>query len=195
MSTIDWSKAPKGATHYQPKRHDVGAPDMWCAAYWRLEGEVGVEAWQVDDETGGLTLFSRPTWMKETADLLIRRPWSGEGLPPVGAELEAGFACEEFHTWHKGVCVAVGEDPEGREEFCVVKFGGKIAMYTAEGQRMRPARTPEQIAAEEREKARDEVLNAMAEKMAIEKNETLWQHRLQVVGEMLDMGYRKQVMP
>ena len=193
MITIDWSKAPEGATHYQPKRLDVGAPDMWCAVYWRLEDGIGVEAWQVDDETGDLTLFSRPTWMKETADLLIRRPWAGEGLPPVGADIEVRYAIEEFSVWHKATCAAIGHSPEG-EQICVTRSEtGVVAVYRT-GTHIRPARTTEQIAAEEREKARDEVLNAMAQNMALEKNETLWQHRLLVVGEMLDMGYRKQVM-
>lgn len=111
----------------------------------------------------------------------IARPtsWTGEGLPPVGTELEAGFACEEFETWHKGVCVAVGEDPEGREEFCVVKFGTKLAMYTDEGRRMRPIRTPEQVAADERTRAIDELVKVTC----INRGEA---------GRIYDAGYRKQ---
>lgn len=92
---------------------------------------------------------------REALDAALAPPpaWTGEGLPPVGTELECGLACEGFKTWHKGVCVAIGIDPEDRDEICVVKIGDKIAMYTTYGGRMRPILTPEQIAAEERENA------------------------------------------
>ena len=73
VARIDWSKAPDGVTHYQPKRQDPGAPDMWCAVFWRLEGGIGVEAWQVSDDDGSLLHFPQPTWMSENHELLIAR--------------------------------------------------------------------------------------------------------------------------
>lgn len=54
------------------------------------------------------------------------------------------------------------------------------------------ANTPEQIAAEEREKQRDYALNWMtAHGSAKGENEAMWQQRLLVVREMLDMDYRR----
>jgi hypothetical protein len=46
---------------------------MWCAVFWRLEGGIGVEAWQVSDDDGSLLHFPRPTWMPENHELLIAR--------------------------------------------------------------------------------------------------------------------------
>jgi len=173
MSNIDWSKAPEGATHCSREGsafHDFsnGGHRHWLCGEW-VRHAYPFEAYDTPGE-------------------LVARPWSGEGLPPVGAELEAGFACEDFAIWHKGVCVAVGEDPEGREEFCVVKFGNKIAMYRDEGRRMRPARTPEQIAAEERERGISQVLadfeytvGPCTHKLARSQAERIY-----------DAGYRKQ---
>ncbi|MBB3017670.1 hypothetical protein FHR70_000710 [Microvirga lupini] len=128
--------------------------------------------------------------------LWIPRPvkWNGEGLPPVGAELECGFACEGFKAWHKGVCVAIGIDPEDREEICVVKSGEKIAMYTTYGGRMRPIRTAEQIAAEER----NERIAAMCK--LVQAHPTYPVHNLDIshsaamrltVEALHDAGYRR----
>ncbi|QDR69269.1 MULTISPECIES: hypothetical protein [Pseudomonas] len=108
--------------------------------------------------------------------------WNGEGLPPVGTLVEASFACEDFEKWHDGVCVAVGEDPEGREEFCVVQCGKKIAMYRDEAKRVRPRRSPEQIAADERTKAIHELVKVTC----ISRGEA---------ARIYDAGYRKQVAP
>jgi hypothetical protein len=184
MNDIDWSKAPADATHYQPEN------DHLRAAWIKIEGGkykfrmMGQNSWATYD---GPAIFM--------ANLLPRPTiWTGEGLPPVGTSLEAGFACEEFATWHKGVCIAVGEDPEGREDFCVVQFGRKIAMYSAEGKRMRPIRTAEQIAADKR---LHEIRNALT---AIKAGQSSFPNdiargniTIAVVEAMIDAGYRKQV--
>ncbi|MHC8403626.1 hypothetical protein [Pseudomonas sp. TMB3-21] len=169
---IDWSKAPHWA-----KRHGFNSFNQ---AAW-----IGEKNYQYVEDIG-IWEFGTTGYELSAFHGLTERPvvWTGEGLPPVGTELEAGFACEEFEMWHKGVCVAVGEDPEGREEFCVVKFGNKLAMYTDEGRRMRPIRTPERIAADEREAACRQLLkdcyqdeNAFA---------------LIQAGRLYDAGWRKQ---
>jgi hypothetical protein len=199
MSTIDWSKAPEGTTHFGPK-HD------FLVENWFKRDECGWSIWECARWAacrGGLQKLREDTMVRRPP----QKPWAVEGLPPVGTvcEFAGGTPCPEdpFDKDLKvGMKVTIiahfkcGDftlaaftfDPKNQDRGMVQVEQGNFGCF-------RPIRTPEQIAAEEREKARDEVLNAMAEKMAIEKNETLWQHRLQVVGEMLDMGYRKQVMP
>ncbi|MFJ2456393.1 hypothetical protein ACIOWK_32615 [Pseudomonas protegens] len=144
---IDWREAPAHATHWCPGNAKIEA------GWVHYSGGQRGEFYSCYANKGLEHIPDFPEWRKSR---LIPRPseatWTGEGLPPVGAALEAGFACEGFKIWHRGVCVAVGEDPEGREDFCVVQFGKKLAQYSVEGRRMRPIRTPEQIAAEEREK-------------------------------------------
>lgn len=92
--SIDWSKAPDGATHYAPKLEEN---DFWCSVFWRMENGVGVEAWSIDNRTGELHHFNRPTWIETTAKRLVPRPaacahasttWDGQGLPPVGTVCE-----------------------------------------------------------------------------------------------------------
>lgn len=110
---------------------------------------------------------------------VARIEWDGEGLPP------AGTACDIRQTtlpneWVSATVLFVGDR--------------RVFYRTADGDEMsrpikfllfRKIRTPEQIAADEREKARDEVLNLMAQNAGLE-NEELWQLRLKIVGEMLD---------
>lgn len=144
MSQIDWSKAPEGATHFTPK---IDGSGIWCDVFWRIDGYVATEAWQVRPE-GGLDHYSYPTGFD--ASRAIPRPvvWDGTGLPPVGAACECQYAVEHYEAWHAGECIARGLSPEG-EEICVIKSQNTIACYRS-GKHIRPIRTPEQIAAEER---------------------------------------------
>ena len=180
VAVIDFRKAPAGATHYANGywyRQDEKAY-VWTRCGWEFY------CTNLFDHDLADELISVPVVPAQPVDTVEPAVWDGEGLPPVGTELEAGFACEEFETWHKGVCVAVGEDPEGREEFCVVKFGDKIAMYTDEGGRMRPIRTPEQIAADERKVAIEQMI-------LIDEKGSL--SRTHFCGLLYDAGFRKQV--
>lgn len=168
------------------------ADDHATAIVTRAEWQAAVDALKAKDHQDATTWMLDSGWLKPLARYSIRSEvaactdkapeWNGEGLPPVGALIEASFACEDFEIWHDGVCVAVGEDPEGREEFCVAQCGRKIAMYRDEGKRIRPRRTPEQIAAEEREKA-------IAEMTSGHSNEILNNWAEYVYDQL---GYRKQ---
>lgn len=150
MSQVDWSKAPEGATHYIPAMHFP-----WC------KGGAGIwEFWNGSDwqscEPSRVALAS-----------MIERPstWNGEGLPPVGAvcEFAGGTRCQEDPF-----------DPdlmEGMEVTIIAHFkdgDSDVAAFTFNPRNLsrgnavveqgmhgcfRPIRTPEQIAAEEREKA------------------------------------------
>lgn len=180
MSQVDWSKAPEGATHYAPKIEDN---DMWCAVFWRVVDRIGVEAWQVDDHTGRLNHCRHPTWIPETFNRLIPRPteWPVTGLPP------AGTVCEVLHSGH-----------DTWTQHRINYIGGELGMVVFQGKasdefacpvrscQFRPIRTPEQIAAEEREKAIAEMLTSTncSGRPWIEK-----------FGELYDAGWRKADAP
>lgn len=145
MSDIDWSKAPAEATHYGPKREDN---DMWCAVFWTVVNGIGIKAWQIDNKTGDLTQYSKPTWCPEDLHRLIPRPtvWTGEGLPPVGTVCELHISNDNWQT-----CEVIAMDAQDGEPVSVVRYGG--GYYGASAKDVRPIRSPEQIAAEEREDA------------------------------------------
>lgn len=131
MSTeIDWSKAPEGATH-------------------RVSGFI--DEWRKADGCNWLAWYEGK-WLpliKPTPSEYIPRPaeypWSGEGLPPVGAVCECqmrGYG----DVWQKVIVLAhhnghawvTGDD--SKHCFTVPPHG-----------KFRPIKTPEQVAAEERE--------------------------------------------
>ena len=167
MSEIDWSKAPEGATHYSCVN------DM----FYIFIGPHSGKYWSV----------SRQDWMaagriKESGHM-SKRPstaWSGEGLPPVGIDIEFKSSGGE---WLVGQYIG--------------QFNGKIIAgchatgvvgYLQSGE-MRPIRTPEQIAADEREAA----VAAMLELDPYQPNTTLgMMSRADFCRTLHDAGYRKQ---
>lgn len=165
MSNVDWSKAPEGATHWMPESHE------WQEGFWKREGEVNYFFEGGEWACSGARPFGHPA--------LVKRPaapqWNGEGLPPVGAAVE----------WFSPVYGWLG----GR----VVGHDGAVAVishndgYTGcHPHGVRPIRTPEQLAAEAREKAINEMRH-IAEHDA--------HSRAVDYGALYDAGYRKQDQP
>lgn len=176
---IDWSKAPEDATH-------AGIFKGKFSCWYKLGSGW---AWEY---MSGLSF----SWEKVSGNLpasdLIERPkkqeaWDGEGLPPVG------MVCE-YQTW-------INREWK-QTKILAHHLGFAVHSWSVDGDDMevdasppqdfRSVRAPEQLAEEERDKARTEVLNAMTSKTMGFETEDQWQQRMKVVGEMLDMGYRKQ---
>lgn len=131
---IDWSKAPEGATHYGPET------DVYAASWFKKENgdwcswlEHIDDRWEVDIDV--------PSSYEKA---MVKRPdeWSGEGLPPVGTVCDA-LVCG---GWKE--CLVIYHDPNN-EDMAAVTYSGML-MWSSE---FRPTKTPEQIAAEEREQA------------------------------------------
>lgn len=106
MSEIDWSKAPEGATHFDPN-DDVGLPWMRLQqGRWRAFDEE-YQCWTAPmDEDDS---FIR----NNDGAQCIPRPsqWRGpeDGLPPVGTVCEAKYA----EDWHRCTVVAHLKDHRG----------------------------------------------------------------------------------
>lgn len=177
MSEIDWSKV-EGAQYWGP------GCAAYCEAFYKKEGDEWFYACEYKDwEWGSLEREPGPDRMK----ILIPRPsaWSGDGLPPVGAVCEInGTVLQELRgeqpTWREveiiahtnfgGGDVAVGRDME------------KATLGWGIARSFRPIRTPEQIAAEEREAAVREMLGLFG---GTDSRDTYLMQRL------YDAGYRK----
>ncbi|HEJ9706865.1 TPA: hypothetical protein SMN51_003691 [Pseudomonas aeruginosa] len=146
--SIDWSKAPDGATHAGiiPSRNT----NVWYRDIDPVRGRYEYfslmdESWHI---SGGSPLaqelIPRPA---ESAPAALT--WDGQGLPPVGT------VCEYRHMiW-----------PEYRpceiryisEESLVAYDDAQEQFYRTCDMLFRPIRTPEQIAAEERSKECDRI--------------------------------------
>ncbi|BCP56265.1 hypothetical protein K32_48820 [Kaistia sp. 32K] len=152
-AAVDWSEAPEGATHYC---------NGWLWPWLRLRDGV----LQFHHFTAGWTilLLLEGESLADIISRTVERPttpaaWNGEGLPPVGT------ACE-YHMgnkWRRVVIAAHVKQPAGKA--AVFEFiDGNDWSSSPSPTRFRPIRTPEQIAAEEREDAIRKITHLLGEK-------------------------------
>ena len=194
MNTIDWSKAPKNATHALMLGDQI---EFAWAKYPEGGGHASFHATYDNDASRTDFYMERSGWKivscRGTFPPIHSIPhWDGSGLPPVGAVCEHQ-PYEDKQDWHKveiiahkntGLPVAVFWDEANK----------KATDSSLEA--FRPIRTPEQIAADER---LHEIRNALTTIKAGQKqfpNDLVRGNiTLSVVEAMIDAGYRKQVQP
>jgi hypothetical protein len=142
MKEIDWSKAPEGATHAGRARNGL---ICWykifeTGDYFFYYEDPGCdfEGWDSGDGSGPchLPLIPRPC----TA-------WNGQGLPPVGTVCEIQQEFWSDANWQK-VTIKYAST-----EYFITEDGAGEQHWHARSVQFRPIRTPEQVAAYEREAA------------------------------------------
>ena len=151
MTQIDWDKAPEGATHSNRDGtafHDFsnGGHRHWLISEW--------------------VYLARPFEAYDTPGELVARPWTGEGRPSLGSICILSGHTERLTVTH----------PEwaGREVKIYAHFvtdqGRELAAYVSEdhmiggvgtAELFLPVRTPEQIAAEERDAALNQMVRSI----------------------------------
>jgi len=151
MSKVDWSLAPEGTTH-----KDVGLHGLWyrfdfennLVCYWNHR------AWQMSgtpkeyDDGSMNHLESRPK----------QKPsWSGpqDGLPPVGTVCEIHY---ENRDWVECEIVAHKHFSDMGRPHAIAWINGDT-LDQSQGLRFRAIKTPEQLAAEQRETAIREIMD------------------------------------
>ncbi|MBG6848553.1 hypothetical protein [Pseudomonas aeruginosa] len=144
--SIDWNTAPEGATHWEPRGIVFGEGWMkkvgneW--SYWLEGSEVWADCFVSAEREA--TFEARP-----------QEAWDGQGLPPVGIEAEVIWDGADI-AYFRAKILAHDED---RVVFrwCEGESKGQYGSYAVLNfgilPTFRPLRTPEQSAAEEREKA------------------------------------------
>lgn len=169
MKDIDWSKAPEGATHFHPGNAKYSP--HWCKGGYFC-----------------VTDFERDGWVREVVgtplDECVARPttpqWNGAGLPPVGV------VCLTDHEGKELRVEILAYGKHGNDEAVLVAHfydgvkRGQMYGWIAEQCEFRPIRTPEQIAAEERETAIAEMSKAIGSQFSFG-----W-----VFEKLYDAGYR-----
>ncbi|RQB97285.1 hypothetical protein [Pseudomonas aeruginosa] len=177
--SIDWSKAPDGATHAGiiPSRNRN--TNVWYRDIDPVRGRYEYfslmdESWHI---SGGSPLaqelIPRPA---ESAPAALT--WDGQGLPPVGT------VCEIKHRdigWVRCEIVAHKSFSCGGLTLAIAWID-ENTLDQSQGVRFRPIHTPDQIAAEEREKAVGDM--AMSIQGVPYQYPTLY--------ALYDAGYRRQ---
>lgn len=150
------------------------------------------DALEIADETliAG-AIVTRAEWQSavDALNALKAVEWDGVSLPPKGTAVEVRFACEKIGSewpWHFGIVVASGPQPEGGVMVAVEANGFTVALRVT-SDFIRPARTAEQVAAEEREKAINEMVFGVCGCEPDGGNTTAFM----ICGFIYDAGYRK----
>ncbi|HBO9336842.1 TPA: hypothetical protein L5D98_000381 [Pseudomonas aeruginosa] len=167
--SIDWNTAPEGATHWEPRgslylegwMRKVG--NKW--SYWAEGRKVWVSG------TPGCNVSAE---REATFEARPQEAWDGQGLPPTGLLVEWKSGLD--HEWRRVTVLAYANgdawlQPEDGDSFIV-----------GNPENFRRIRTPEQIAAEEREKAVGDM--AMSIQGVPYQYPTLY--------ALFDAGYRRQ---
>lgn len=164
---IDWGNAPADATHYQAATH--GVFECWLKPGHAVRVSRREPDWREDDYADDLIATSA-----------IKRPWSGEGLPPVGVVCE--FKSPSSGGWLKARIIFVSAWTVvlyvffEHDEHCY-----SVSAFEKGNLKFRAIRTPEQIAADEREAA----VNGML------CYDALGGSRRGLAEALYDAGYRK----
>lgn len=149
MSEVDWSKAPEGATHYQTEADiwykQTHAAYQWDCGQWIKLGRSDLGEYA----------------LRELVERSAPVEWNGTGLPPVGTVCDYRWGRDKWIT----VEVFAVKQNGSHKHAAIFDFdwnGVRDWSFSMDATQFRPIRTPEQIAAEERERAVQEMLRRFA---------------------------------
>ncbi|WP_150294876.1 hypothetical protein [Pseudomonas extremaustralis] len=168
--SIDWSEAPSWATAVG--KHSVSLAWL-CDSGYCFHGIANPPCHPYKENSYSADMFT----------IVERRPWTGEGLPPVGT------VCE-YQTWvnREWKQTKVLAHHLGFAVHSWSVDGDDMEVDAAPPQDFRPIRTPEQIAAHERESG----IKQLIEDTRICNPGVMWR---QMAETIYDAGYRKKVAP
>ncbi|MFV3288477.1 hypothetical protein ACNFBR_07055 [Pseudomonas sp. NY11955] len=134
-----------------------------------------------------------PTW-SAIERRVTGAQWNGEGLPPVGLEVECTY--DAWGYWLKGKVLCYGEKMIFMEQESSKGDGKFEGSMNPDGIRFRPIRTPEQIAADERMHKIRNAHTRIARTLDRFKQDIPGQSAaMAVIEAVIDAGYEKQVTP
>lgn len=170
---IDWSKAPEGYPIW------IQGKDSYYASGWHRELSDRYQC------PSGVYYMKRDSAVFTVHTCPQQTQWSGEGLPPVGVVCE--FKSPSSGGWLKARIIFVSAWTVvlyvffEHDEHCY-----SVSAFEKGNLQFRPIRTPEQIAADERE------LFARTLTFEMGKDPIDAPNAMNQARKMYDLGYRKQ---
>jgi hypothetical protein len=165
--SVDWSKAPEGATHFDPVDQNWLMQFLNVSFNWLASEGWATKGWQYPNDLS-------------TMPRLVARPaWSGEGLPPVGTVCGLMFrGCDQgtVTVLFIGDQVGVFRSLSYNHEQV-----GDLASYS-----FYIVGTPEEVESQERKDSILEMTSIAGGQYA---------PRDSIVQRLYDAGFRKQVKP
>lgn len=184
MTDIDWSKAPEGATHYLPAKNDS------CNPFWLKMSDPAVVSIGYPGSREWYHTYSPENQPEIDFYRLIKRPvltWTGTGLPPVGAAVEAKCTAKtKARDWFPAEVKYISPYTVVLVDYSTDELDGEFVAHPAT-LIIQPRRTPEQIAEQIAAEEREAAIDAMkALSPLLDKG---WSRR--VCAALYDAGYRK----
>ena len=140
-------------------------------------------------EDGGLNgaVVTRTEWQAAVDALKAEKvvEWTGEGLPPVGTVCE--IRAHKLNDWHEAKIAFSSRNVVVWDWVGEPSINGLCTAY-AHAIEIRPIRTPEQIAAEERKTEILEMIDTFGLDTAIWGRDAV----MEICGHLWEAGYRKQ---
>jgi len=158
--------------------------DCFCATVPRAQWQAAVDALN-HSEADSVSSYNDELEVKRQAHLAL--VWNGEGLPPVGTDVDvvrsdcSWIAGDEWQIGRSATVMAAFCNSAGHGMAAIQFSGGHCECILAKC--LRPIRTPEQIAAEDRDKAIAEI----AKTSGLRKRDGA----VEVATALYNAGYRK----
>lgn len=178
MEEIDWSPLPEWVNFV------TWDSDGLCFG-WDVHPRAGEMSWlRVAGRFSYISDLNKPNPFTTWRESMVRRPaagWGAAGLPPVGAVCEVLNNTLDRPEWESCKILYAGRHT------CVYDSESCAERYAHyEDVQFRPIRTPEQIAAEEREKAIEDLRQILSNVACDDFHAAV---------AVIDAGYRKQAKP
>lgn len=181
MSIFDWSKAPEWANAVI--RSNVGG-DFYVSQWGGISARLRIGHIDVCEESADM--IPPHNWI-----LIETRhaPWDGNGLPPVGIEIEAMMRrnMHDDYAWRRAKVV----------HGCIPGSEGEVLVFDVETtspawvDEFRLVRTPEQIA----EQVRSDAIRQMIRVWGVAPTGAEYNFAHERAAQLYDAGYHKQRSP
>ena len=165
MTNIDWSKAPEGATHYR-----AGVESPWHNSDSKSFYSESIKCWMPYGrhdhfENAMLYAIPRPTEQPQ---------WSGEGLPPIGTEVEYYSAAHDGE-WFKGKVLGYHD----KYVWMLESHDNEPCTYSISELQFRPIKSE-----------RDQQIDAL---LSVIQSLPFFSNSRDIVAEMYDKGVRVEI--
>ena len=184
---IEWKDAPDWAVAHAFHATAMGVKEVW----------VGEDKYQQLDHsrpfsyggTVGADSFHNPRRNQFAFETLRPEPWNGEGLPPAGTVCE--MRAHKLNDWSKAEIKFASRNVVVWDWDREPSINGLCTAY-AHDIEIRPIRTPEQIAAEERATTIQQMIEESRPALGSGKGMDSVEYVESAFSALYDAGWRKQ---
>lgn len=189
MSKYDFKNAPEGTTHYHP--YTDMASECWVkiengVVYFQYHSLI-TQPWFYWCVTGDETKVEVIRELVDINPSTKKQEWK-DGIPQVSTDV--GTVCEAYHAGLEGwftVQLLYTNHPTNQDAVACMNVSNNMLFWS---DTLRPIKTAEEIAAEEKAKEREEAIQQMCGHTRTSSNSLVLEAQREVCEDLYDAGYR-----